>query len=139
LDFLPYEWMRYFRLRANLTWTISSKVTDPDQRATRRFKDTPTHIINVILEYLHPDTGIGLNVGMNQISERIDPKTDGTFKIEDTLRTLDVSVTKTLGRNVSLFFDARNVTFAESRKTDKGEFERQSIPTRFFFGLKWFY
>ncbi len=139
LDFLPYQWMRYFRLRANYTWTISSKVTDPNQLAVRRFKDTPTHIINVILEYLHPDTGIGFNIGMNQISERIDPKTDGTTKIEDTLRTLDVSVTKTLGKNFSLFFDARNVTFAESRKTDKGEFERTSIPTRFFFGLKWFY
>jgi len=139
LDFLPYQWMRYFRLRANYTWTISSKVTDPDQRFARRFKDTPTHMINVILEYLHPDTGIGFNVGMNQISERIDPKTDGTTKIEDTLRTVDVSVTKTLGKNFSLFFDARNVTFAESRKTDKGEFERTSLPTRFFFGLKWFY
>lgn len=139
LDFLPYQWMRYFRLRANWTWTISSKVTDPNQLAVRRFKDTPTHIINVILEYLHPDTGIGVNVGMNQISERIDPKTDGTTKIEDTLRTLDVSVTKTLGKNYSLFFDARNVTFAESRKTDKGEYERTSLPTRFFFGLKWFY
>lgn len=139
LDFLPYQWMRYFRLRANYTWTISSKVTDPDLRASRRFKDTPTHIINVILEYLHPDTGIGFNIGMNQISERIDPKTDGTTKIEDTLRTLDISVTKTLGKNMSLFFDARNVTWAESHKTDKGEFERQTIPTRFFFGLKWFY
>lgn len=139
LDFLPYEWMRYFRLRTNYTWTISSKVTDPDQRATRRFKDTPTHIVNVILEYLHPDTGIGFNIGMNQISERIDPKTDGTIKIEDTLRTVDVSITKTLGKNFSLFFDARNVTFVDSRKTDKGEFERQSIPTRFFFGVKWFY
>jgi len=139
LDFLPYQWMRYFRLRANYTWTISSKVSDPNQLAVRRFKDTPTHIVNVILEYLHPDTGIGFNIGMNQISERIDPKTDGTTKIEDTLRTLDVSVTKTLGKNVSLFFDARNVTFAESRKIDKGEFERTSLPTRFFFGLKWFY
>jgi len=139
LDFLPYQWMRFFRLRANYTWTISSKVTDPDQRFARRFKDTPTHMINVILEYLHPDTGIGFNVGMNQISERIDPKTDGTTKIEDTLRTVDVSVTKTLGKNMSLFFDVRNVTFTESRKTDKGEFERTSLPTRFFFGMKWFY
>ncbi len=139
LDFLPYQWMRYFRLRANWTWTISSKVTDPDQRATRAFKDTPRHIINVILEYLHPDTGIGFNIGMNQISERIDPKTDGTTKIEDTLRTVDMSVTKTLGKNMSLFFDVRNVTFAESRKFDKGEFERTSLPTRFFFGMKWFY
>jgi hypothetical protein len=76
---------------------------------------------------------------MNQISERIDPKTDGTVKVEDTLRTVDVSVTKTLGKNFSLFFDARNVTFEESRKTDKGDFERTSLPTRFFFGLKWFY
>lgn len=139
LDFLPYQWMRYFRLRANWTWTISSKVTDPDQRATRAFKDTPRHIINIILEYLHPDTGIGFNIGMNQISERIDPKVDGTTKIEDTLRTVDVSVTKTLGKNMSLFFDVRNVTFAESRKFDKGEFEKTSLPTRFFFGLKWFY
>ncbi len=139
LDFLPFQWMRYFRLRANWTWTISSKVTDPDQRATRQFKDTPRHMINVVLEYLHPDSGIGLNIGMNQISERIDPKTDGTTKIEDTLRTLDISVTKTMGQHFQLFFDVRNATFAQSYKTDKGEIETQSLPTRLFFGMKWFY
>lgn len=139
LDFAGFHWFRDFRFRANYTWTISSKVTDQTTGASRRFKDAPTHIANVILEYLHPGTGIGVNVGLNYIGDRIDPKQGGTPRIEEELTTLDVSITKTIGKNMSLFFDTRNLTFAGKNKLDQGEGQTESIPTRFFFGLKWFY
>jgi iron complex outermembrane receptor protein len=139
LDFEGFHWLKDFRFRANYTWTISSEVLDPKTGANRRFKDTPTHIANVILEYLHPGTGIGMNAGVNFLSDRIDPKQGGTPKVEESLTTLDVSITKTIGKNMSLFFDTRNLTFAGKNKVDQGEGQRESIPTRFFFGLKWFY
>lgn len=139
LDFEGFHLLKDFRFRSNWTYTISSAVKDPTTGASRQFKDTPRHIINLILEYQHPGTGIGMNVGVNHLTERIDPKTDGTTKVEDALTQLDLSVTKTLGKNLSLFFDTRNLLYAGKNKTDKGEVETESIPTRFFFGLKWFY
>ncbi len=139
LDFESFHLLKDFRFRSNWTYTISSAVKDPTTGASRQFKDTPRHIINLVLEYLHPGTGIGVNVGVNHLTERIDPKTDGTTKVEDALTQLDLSVTKTIGKNFSLFFDARNLLYAGKNKIDKGEVETESIPTRFFFGVKWFY
>ena len=139
LDFDQFHLLKDFRFVANWTWTISSAVKDPTTGASRQFKDTPRHIINLILEYFHPGTGIGVNAAVNHLAPRIDPKSDGTTKVESPIALLDLSATKALGKNWSLFFDATNLLAADKDQTDKGEFQSESIPRRFFFGVKWFY
>ncbi|NJK29357.1 MAG: TonB-dependent receptor [Acaryochloridaceae cyanobacterium CSU_3_4] len=130
-----------FTLWANQTF-LRSELTDA-QGVKRPFKEQPDFLANVGLDYTYEPWGTTLTISWGYISESTELRADGTTKTIEATSILNLGLKQQLTDNLSLFFEASNLTnngkvesefgtngVATSRKSE--EFGRT-----FLFGVNW--
>ncbi|MFQ5544228.1 MAG: TonB-dependent receptor domain-containing protein, partial [Nitrospiria bacterium] len=108
----------------------------------RPFNEQPDFIANFGFGYDHISTGVSLDVSA-QFRGNIEKfKADKNEQEKEKEQwTLDLGIRKTLGQNMSLFFDALNLTDAKKKKTKllgngEREDEIESTGTLYIVGIK---
>lgn len=129
-------------LYANQTF-LGSRVTDRNG-VSKPFKEQPTFIGNVGFDYTYEPWGTSISLSLKYVPDRVEVKTDGRTKTVLANTSLNLAIRQRLGKNLSLFFEASNLTGGtkreEERVTNTGAFfsrKDESSDTRYLLGLNW--
>ncbi len=122
----------------NANYTLQdSEVKDPNTGATRRMKDHPQHLANLIARYTHRPLGFGASVGVNYIGKKVDETNPLTpTKEEKAFTTLDASITQKIYGGASLFASANNILNEKREKNDGLKKEIEEVGRMFYLGVR---
>jgi outer membrane receptor protein involved in Fe transport len=129
-------------LYANQTF-LGSQKTDRNG-VSAPFKEQPNFIGNVGFDYTYDPWGTSISLSLKYVPDRVEVKTDGRTKTVLADTSLNLAVRQRLDKNLSLFFEASNLTGGtkteEERVTNTGAFfsrKDESSGTRYLLGLNW--
>lgn len=129
--------LKDFTVIGNYT-ILHSEVKDPNTGTTRRLKDQPKTLANIILRYDSKKLGLAASVGMNYVGKKID-ESDPTKpkKVEKAFTQWDFSVNKTLFKQTSFFASVTNLFNEKREKTEGIKTETEKSGRTFFAGLRY--
>ncbi|NJP08963.1 MAG: TonB-dependent receptor, partial [Leptolyngbyaceae cyanobacterium RU_5_1] len=107
LGFTGIEGLKGLTLWANQTF-LDSELADASGRK-RRFKDQPSFVANLGLDYTYEPWGTTFTIAYGYISKREEFRADGSTKTIEPASTLSLGVRQRIGANVFLFFEATDL------------------------------
>jgi len=129
--------LKDFTVSGNYT-ILESEVKDPNTGITRRLKDQPEKLANVILRYDSKKLGLAASVGMNYVGEKVDESDPAKpKKVEKAFTQWDISAKKTLFKNASLFGSITNMFNEKREKTEGLRTEKEESGRTFFIGMRY--
>jgi outer membrane receptor protein involved in Fe transport len=130
-------------LWANQTF-LRSELTDFNG-ITRPFKDQPDFFANVGLDYTYKPWGTTFTISWGYVSDRNEFKADGTSKTIEAVSTLNLGLQQRLTDNLSLFFEASNLTNSGKTEVERGinnavtSRKTEAFGRTFLLGVKWIF
>lgn len=140
LGFTRIEALKGFSIWANQA-LLDSELTDSRGR-TRPFKEQPSFVSNLGLDYTYQPWGTTLSISWNYVSERRDFNPNGNIKTIEPLSFVTLAVRQAITSNLSLFFEASNLTNAKKTEREalaNGGSTRRSEDAgqSFLLGINW--
>jgi len=124
-----------FTVIGNLTFQ-DSEVIDPNTGVTRRLKDQPQRLGNLILRYHHKPIGLAASLGVSYMDNKVDESVT-PIKTEDAFVQWDASLSQTLAKGVSAHASVINL-FDEKREVAQGgRREEEEVGRIFYLGLRY--
>lgn len=125
---------------ANQTF-LDSELTDATGQS-RPFKEQPSFIGNLGLDYTYQPWGTTFSLGWSYVSDRTEFKADGGTKVIEAASFLTLAVQQRITPNVSIFFEGSNLTNAkkiERETAANGSSTRRSEDAgqTFLLGINW--
>lgn len=96
---------------------LGSSLEDPRTTKDRRLKNQPDYILNLLLKYANPDTGIDVTLGINHIGERIDPESSEVELITEHFTQIDGQVKYHFNNELSVYLNCKNLLGAKVKST----------------------
>lgn len=134
---LEFIGLKDLTVSANYT-LLDSEVEDPVTGKKRRLKDQPDSLAAVIVRYDNPKLGLAASVGMSYVGEKTD-ESDPTKpkKVEAPFTQWDLSVKKTLFKNVSVYGSIVNLFNEKKEKKEPARTETEEVGRSFFVALRY--
>jgi outer membrane receptor protein involved in Fe transport len=140
LGFTKVKALEGLTLRANQTF-LDSELTDANG-LSRPFKEQPSFIANLGLDYNYEPWGTTFSLGWTYVSDRTEIRADGGTKVIEPASFMTLAVRQRITPNLSLFFEGTNLT--NSKKVERETLANGNTTRRsedggqtFLLGINW--
>jgi len=118
--------LKFFSTSLNASW-FGSSLKDPRTARTRRLKNQPEYIFNLLLKYANPNTGLDITIGLNHIGKKIDPESSEIELVTDPFTQIDCQIKYYLNNNFSVYLTGKNILGSKVKSTHGNQFTTENF------------